>query len=66
MLIFGSLSSKNEVYERGSRGKGHNVYLYLIHVDVWQKPIQYCKAVILQLKTNKFKKIHEKVKVKYI
>ena len=28
----------------------------LIHVDVWQKPTQYCKAIILQLKINKFKK----------
>ena len=26
------------------------LYLELIHVDVWQKPTQYCKAVILQLK----------------
>ena len=25
-------------------------------VDVWQKPIQYCKAIILQLKINKFTK----------
>ena len=30
------------------------VYLWLIHVDVWQKPIQYCKATILQLKRNIF------------
>ena len=28
------------------------VYLWLIHVDVWQKPAQYCKAIILQLKIN--------------
>ena len=31
-------------------------YIYLIqmiHVDVLQKPTQYCKATILQLKTNK-------------
>ena len=27
----------------------------LIHVSVWQNPIQYCKAIILQLKIN-FKK----------
>ena len=27
-----------------------NVYLWLIHGDVWQKPTQYCKAIILQLK----------------
>ena len=26
------------------------IYLWLIHVDVWQKPTQYCKASILQLK----------------
>ena len=26
-------------------------YLWLIHVDVWQKPTQYCKAII-QLKIN--------------
>ena len=25
-----------------------------VHVDVWQKPAQFCKAVILQLE-NKFK-----------
>ena len=23
---------------------------WLIHVDVWQKPSQYCKVIILQLK----------------
>ena len=32
--------------------EGTWVYLWLIHVDVWQKPIQYCKAIILQLKIN--------------
>ena len=26
------------------------VYIWLIHVDVWQKPTQYYKASILQLK----------------
>ena len=38
------------------------VYLWLIHVDVWQKPTKFCKTIILQLK-NKFKilkKIHYK------
>jgi len=33
--------------------EGTYVYLWLIHVDVWQKPTQYCKAVIPQLKINK-------------
>ena len=32
------------------------VYLWLIHVDISEKPIQYCKAIILQLKINKLKK----------
>ena len=32
--------------------EGTYVYLWLIHVDVWQKPAQYCKSIILQLKTN--------------
>ena len=28
------------------------VYLWQIHVDVWQKPTQFCKAIILQLKNK--------------
>ena len=36
----------------GSMGEGTHVYLWLIHDDVWQKPKQYCKAIILQLKIN--------------
>ena len=32
------------------------IYLWLIHVDVWQKPTQYGKAIIFQLKINKLKK----------
>ena len=32
------------------------MHLGLIHTDVWQKPTQYCKAVIFQLKINKFLK----------
>ena len=30
--------------------EGTWVNLWLIHVDVWQKPLQYCKAIIFQLK----------------
>ena len=33
--------------------EGSCVYLWQIHVDVWQKPTQYCKAIILQLKKKK-------------
>ena len=36
--------------------EGTYVYLWVIHVDVWQKPTQYCKAIILQLKINTLKK----------
>ena len=35
--------------------EGPYIYLRLIHVDVWQKPIQYCKLIILQLKVNNYK-----------
>ena len=40
------------------------VYLWLIHVVVWQKPTQYCKAITFQLKINKLttttkKEIHQ-------
>ena len=38
-----------EVQEGGSY-----VYQWLIHVDTWQKPTQYCKAIILQFKKNLF------------
>ena len=34
------------------RREGTYVYLWLIHVDICQKPSQYCKAIILQLETN--------------
>ena len=45
--------------EVGRRFKGEGTwgYLCLIPVDVWQKPTQYCKAINLQLKINKFSKI---------
>ena len=36
--------------------EGTCVYLWLIHVDVWQKLTQYCKAIILQLKIDKLRK----------
>ena len=39
-------------WDGGGRFKkeGTCVYLWLIHVDVWQKPAQYHKAITLQLK----------------
>ena len=46
-------------WEVGRKFKRDRTYicLWVIHADVWQKPIQYCKAIILQLKISKFKKI---------
>ena len=47
-------------WEGRSRRRGHTyrtyTYLWLIHVDMWQKPSQYCKAIVLQLNINKFKR----------
>ena len=40
--------------EEGDSGWGTHVHLWLIHVNVWQKPPQYCKVISFQLKqTNK-------------
>ena len=33
----------------GVSGWGAHVNPWLIHVKVWQKPVQYCKAISLQL-----------------
>ena len=33
---------------RRFRREGTHVYLWLIHAVVWQKPIQYCKAINLR------------------
>ena len=48
----------------GGRFKREETYVYLwpIHVDVWQKPTKYYKAIILQLKINVFKKTAQKKK----
>ena len=39
-------------WEAGS-GQGTHVHLWLIHVNVWQNPLQYCKVISLQLKKKK-------------
>ena len=33
----------------GGSGWGTHVNPWLIHVNVWQKPLQYCKVIRLQL-----------------
>ena len=44
----------------GFKREGTYVYQWLIHADIWQKPTQHCKAIILQLKINKKKRDHSK------
>ena len=36
--------------EEGGSGWGTHVHPWLIHVDAWQKPLQYCKVFSLQFK----------------
>ena len=43
--------------------EGTCVYLWLIHVVVWQTPTKYCKAIILQLKFFKIWKLVKKLQV---
>ena len=35
--------------QEGGSGRGAHVNPWLIHVNVWQKPLQYCKVISLQL-----------------
>ena len=49
-------------WEEGS-GWGTHVHPWLIHVNVWQKPPQYCKAISLQLKKKKKHLIIQKTKI---
>ena len=49
LVLCENLDRWDEVGRRFKR-KGTRVFLWLIHVDVWQKLMQYCKATILQLK----------------
>ena len=44
--------------------EGLYVYLWLIHVHVWQKPTQHCKAIILQLKIKK-KNLRQKSETRF-
>ena len=38
---------------RRFKREGTYVYLWLIHIEVWQKTTKFCKAIILQLKKKK-------------
>ena len=41
----------------GGRFRRAGTHWWLIYVNLWWKPTQYCKTIILQLKINKFFKI---------
>ena len=43
----------------GGSGWGTHVNPWLIHVNVWQKPLQYCKVISLQLIKINEKKFFE-------
>ena len=48
----------------GGSGWGTHVNPWLIHVNVWQKPLQYCKVISLQLIKINGKKSKNKQKNK--
>ena len=39
----------NKVKKKKKQQKNHGLYLWLIHLVVWQKLTQHCKEIILQL-----------------
>ena len=41
----------------GGSGQGKHVHPWLIHVNLWPKPLQYCKVISLQFKKKKKKRI---------
>ena len=48
----------------GGSGWGIHVTPWLIHVNVWQKPLQYCKIISLQLLKINEKKLTKEKKMK--
>ena len=48
------------------RGRGTYVHLSLIHVDVWQKPTQYCKSNYSPIKIKLKKKERKKTLVQMV
>ena len=52
----------------GGSGWGTHINPWLIHVNVWQKPLQYCKVISLQLikingKNKKIKILKKKLSI---
>ena len=63
VLRAGALGRPRGIMWRGrwEGGSGWEIHInpWLIHVNVWQKPLQYCKVISLQLI-----EINEKIKLK--
>ena len=58
MVLCDNLEGRVGLQVRGRfTREGTYVHLQLIHVDMRQKPTQYCKAIMFQLKTNKLKNL---------
>ena len=53
-MLWGNLEGWDEVGGSGGGLKNEEtyVYLWLIHIFVWQEPRQHCQSIILQLKIN--------------
>ena len=49
----------------GGSGWGTHVNPWLCHVSVWQKPLQYCKVISLQLIKKRERERERKVSEKY-
>ena len=57
------LEGRNVMGKRkGFRRERTYIHLWLTHVDVWQRPTQYCEAIFLQLNKFRGKKREEKKK----
>ena len=51
----------------GGSGWGTHANPWLIHVNVWQKPLQYCKVISLQLiKVNEKNNKKQKTKAREV
>ena len=50
LVLWGHPEGWGEEEGGGVQNGGTHVHLWLIHVDVWQNPPQYCKVICLQLK----------------
>ena len=49
--------------QEGGSGWGTHVSPWLIHINVWQKPLQYCKVISFQLIKINENKIKTNIKI---